>query len=174
MKSPSTDAGGWAYCGLQRNGVGAVPRVGISKGADLWQMATLYDVQDEDDVGAAIAWAWETANELAPTELSAELWGVIILERCKRWHAWLCERPLREESRRATINARKAAARASAQLVADLRESRFWWSTAAFALGSFLTTVLWSRKSSIRANASLFRTPSLRSPLNPQDLSKGS
>lgn len=108
-------------------------RAGITDGAALWQQASLYDVQDEEDVGAAIAWAWKTANDLAPTELSAERCGEIILERYTRWRTWMDARPEREKIK-------EVAAKANAKHLEALRESRYWWATTSFASGS-LTTI---------------------------------
>ncbi|MFC4518824.1 hypothetical protein [Cupriavidus pinatubonensis] len=117
-------------------------RAGVTDGAELWQLVSLYDAQDEEDVGTAIAWAWKTANELAPTELSAERCGEVILERYTRWRTWLDEKPQREEARQAAIKAREDATKANEQLVADLRESRYWWAAGAFLFGALAAIAL--------------------------------
>lgn len=111
-------------------------RAGTVSNIPLWQRATLYDFRDEaENAPRAFAWAWRTANELAPTERTAEQCGEVIAQRYTEWCAWLSGT---EERKRAA----QEAAQAVEQRVKETPDGRWLWALTGFAMGAISVAVL--------------------------------
>jgi hypothetical protein len=111
-------------------------RAGTVSDIQLWQRATLYDFRDEAEHAVrAFAWAWRMANELAPTEQTAEQCAEVIAQRYKEWCAWLTGA---EERKRAA----QEAAQVVEQRVKEMQDGRWLWALTGFAIGAISVAVL--------------------------------
>jgi hypothetical protein len=83
-------------------------RVGTTNELPLWQHSKLYDFGDEaNHLSRAFAWAWALANELAPSEHTAERCAEIIARRHKEWLTWLQDEPARLQAKHKAVEATK-------------------------------------------------------------------
>lgn len=102
---------------------------------DLRQRATLYDSHDHFDqhgdgisLSAAIAWAWDLAEELAPSALTAAECASSVKERYSTWLLHVADDPI------------VAIARKNKELN-SLRVSRWGWSATSLVVGLILGVV---------------------------------
>jgi hypothetical protein len=101
----------------------------------------LYDLGEWDEVphctrGQAMDWALEQAQELAGTEMSAEVAAVEILTRYEKWKAWKTAEPAR-------VAKARSAREAEAHLIVELRGARWRWAAVGWLVG--IVTVLMPR-----------------------------
>ena len=95
----------------------------------MWTSATLYDClncfgeegeESHTTVGQSIDWAWETAQDLASQEITAEAAAEEICRRTKIWHAWWAAEP----SRRAAAQDKRTKDKIAMK---EAKDKIFWW-----------------------------------------------
>jgi hypothetical protein len=74
-------------------------RSGIT-GVPFWSHLKLYDIHEEkeDDLGAALSFAWAVATDLWKTEICAEQCAQIVLRRYTKWKKWKDDAPVRAKA----------------------------------------------------------------------------
>lgn len=97
-----------------------------------WHMVNFYCMQDcyYQGLGRSLAWAWDTAQDLLPEELTAEQ---AVEEICKRAKAWLAEAPARREAAHEKQEALQVT-------LEDALNKIFWWRIY-FAISSFFALI---------------------------------
>lgn len=120
-------------------------------GRALMQEMRLYDLQDFDEVehcaiGEALDWALAQAQELSPTEQSAEACAAEIIRRFEVWREWKAgtEQREAEAAEKADAARRNTAAtiRGLREMVEQLSSERWRWLAAGVVGGSILDLIL--------------------------------
>lgn len=115
----------------------------------LWGI-DLYDIQDWEDVehssiGEALNWAYKQADELAPSELSAEACAAEIMRRFDDWKAWKAKTPEREAEALAKADAARQKTAATIHglqtQIERLRQARWEWLVGGIAAGMLIFLV---------------------------------
>lgn len=108
-----------------------------------WLRASLYDLQDWDDVehcrvGEALDWAWRAADDLAAADMTAEAVAAEIKQRYSSWKAWKAGEPERRERARVLAADKEVERNNLIQSVDQARQDARRWMVLALALAGVL------------------------------------
>ncbi|MGZ3237208.1 MAG: hypothetical protein ACXU8A_07525 [Burkholderiaceae bacterium] len=108
----------------------------LRAGGEQWQRMMQYDLQDEEDIAAAMTFSWSLARELADTALSMVQCVEIVNARYNKWIDYRNNAPARQQALQKHQNKKD-------EKIEYLKFQRFTWSAFAFLFGMVATAIIY-------------------------------